>query len=175
MGYRDDSAVAFRYRASLGKLTMAVLFFGATAWWLAVTAAHNDRGLLINRIIPLSVDQATTAYAALATLAGGFTALALVGIFLALFVDRRVVVSADGIVAPRGRFSIRHVDIPLSAVIRVHVEQFQHGRRLAIDHTAGKLTIDESMLNGAGDFEELCGAVAEHIRDERRGRQRRAA
>jgi hypothetical protein len=174
MSARDDVEIEFAYRAPMGPLIIVALFFGAIALSFGALAAHNKRGLVINLIIRLSPDQAAVFYLGLAVLAAALAALALLGIAIALFVARSVVVSADGIVAPRGRLSLRYVAISLRAIVRMHVEEIRDVRYLSIEHTQGRLRIDEAMLVD-GDFEELCATLADHVRGGRSGLRRAAA
>ncbi|MGK6353688.1 hypothetical protein ACMGDH_00510 [Sphingomonas sp. DT-207] len=145
-------------------MALAGLFFAGCAATLGNTASGNDRGLILNGVITLSPDNATTFYWVLTGISGLFVLAALIGLVRAFGAMQEVVLDAHAITAPKSAFGNALSIVPLSTITDLQIMQIKSQRLLIIRHNAGKLTINRSMLPSHDDFDTLVTAIDERRR-----------
>lgn len=150
-------AVRIPYRPGLGRIVLAVVFFGACAAFLRNEARTNDRGLVINGLVELSVSGATVFYW---VLCGSSVALVAAAVFVGLpqwFIPRFVVLEPDAITIPGWGLSTRHYRIPRCDIRGVHVSSYRKYRFLKVLAVGGTRSINSGMLPLEGDFDVILG------------------
>jgi len=95
----------FEYRPKRTAIVLSGGFFGLCAAVLGATAANNDRGVIINRIIELDPEGATTFYWVLTALSGGFVALAAFLAYHRLTSRQRIAFGPAALTVPASRWS----------------------------------------------------------------------
>ena len=140
---------------------LGVIFFGAIAVYAGYSALANERGLIINGLVQLEREGATTFHWVMAAVSAAFVAVALPAFLLGLFSSHRVTLTADEISAPKYAFSREATTVKLSDIKDLTVQVVQNHRFLNIEHPGGKLTINDSFLPDKSAFDKLCSAIAE--------------
>jgi hypothetical protein len=140
-------------------MLLAVAFFGVAALGLARAAIKNDRGLIIDGLIALSQGGATIFFWVLAALSGVFVAVGLAGMLAGRSTPRFVRLTPAELSAPKNGFARQPTSVRLGDIHDVYVQEIKRQRMLTIRHAGGSLTIMQSMLPGAGAFEELHDAL----------------
>jgi hypothetical protein len=87
----------YRQRVRLTRMLAVVLFFGAGTIVIGHIALTNDRGLLIDHLIPLDTSQATVFYYVLTLFSAGFVAVGLGGVLHWLKGDEWLLLDEQGI------------------------------------------------------------------------------
>ncbi len=152
----------YRYRFSvLWALASIVLFGGAFAFFVHL-ALENDRGLVLNRVIELGVEGASTFYAVLAAASAGFVLAGLAGLAMP---ERTLVLSTAGLRVPTG-FLGRTVRYVAFADIRKLDEIDVSGTRFLTLHLGdGKVAINNRMLKNNATFDEVRALVVQGMKD----------
>ena len=158
-----DDTLEYPYRPNPKTMLLAILFFGACAAVMARTAITNDRGLILNSIITMSEQGATTFYWCVAGAAALFVAAGAWGLLAGRNAPRFVRLTPAELSAPKNGFAKEPTVIPLRQIQGMNVQTIQRQRMVTIHHTGGSLTIAQSMLPGAAAFDELCGALAARL------------
>lgn len=119
-------------------------------------ARSNDRRLIINGIIELSVSEATTFYWVMRVLSMGFVVIACLLAVHRLRHQQRIAFTNTSLILPRSRWSqeersINYTDISALSVTKINGQQF-----LNIVHGAGKSAIGASLLPSKKIFNEVC-------------------
>lgn len=151
------------YKPKPGFMALALLFFGAGAWYMAQKAMLNDRGLILNGVIHLEREGASNFYWLIAAVCGVFVAIGVPMLLMGLFSSRRLVLTETDITAPKNGFSRTPKTIKLADIRHLEIQQVQKQRFLELTHADGKFTIMESMLPGPKAFDDLCAAVAARV------------
>lgn len=148
------------YRPKAWTMAWACLFFGAIAALMIVQATSNDRGLVVNGVVHLASRGATVFFWGMAAVCGLFVAVGIPAVWVSLFGAHRLVLTAEGLSAPRSGLSRKATVVPLGSITGLDVQVIQGQRMLNIRHAAGKLTVMQSWLPNEAAFDELLGALA---------------
>lgn len=92
-----DEVLEFRYRPKFSAMLFGTLFFGFCAASLGLEAYSNNKGLIIDRLIHLSPQGATTVYSVLSGASLNFTIMGIVGLIYSFVSDGRIRVSGNEI------------------------------------------------------------------------------
>jgi len=139
---------------------IAILFFTGCTLVLGNVALSNDRGLILNRIIELSKENATIFYWCVTAGSGLLVATGLLGLISGLTSKKEIVLSENGISAPRSGISKKIISVKYSDITELTMQAVQKQRFLNIIHPGGKLTIPQSMLPNKQAFEDLVKIVS---------------
>src|SRR5438132_6347408 len=85
-------------------ILFCAVFFGACSAFMADKATHNTVGLIINGIITLGPNGATTFYWVISALGAGFVLLALLLTVRRIASPQVLEVGTDALLLPHGRF-----------------------------------------------------------------------
>lgn len=152
--------LSYPYRPKPWVMLLASIFFGSVAVFMGREAMANDRGLIINGLIHLETNGATTFYWCIAAIGAAFTAVGIPAFLVGLLSSHRVILTSNDISAPRFGFSLKATTVKLSDIRGQSVQVIEDHRFLNIYHVNGKLTISASFFPNEAAFEELCAAVA---------------
>ena len=145
-------------------IVLCALFFGAGALVLGTKAKGNDRGLIINGLIELSADGATSFYWVLAGLSMGFVVVAGFLAIVRLTVHQRIALSETSITIPRSLWSSEEVEIPFGDIIELSASEVSGQRFLKIVCNGRKFILTASMLPGKEDFDDIGAAVSQGVK-----------
>lgn len=162
-----DDQIEYPYHPSIKMLVLAVIGFAAAGLFLAHTAETNDQGLIIDRVIELSPQNATIFYWVLASLAGGFVAIGLLAMAELSFASEKPVLrlTRDEVIIPPYLFrreprNILYRDITSLSVRDVGRQQFlyiHHGDRK-------KAPINREWLPDKAAYAAVVGFIAEKVK-----------
>ncbi len=155
--------VEFEYRPPYLPNFVLVIFFGTSAWFVALEALSNERGLVVNKVISLSAGEASAIYWALALASLVVVGVGLVGIARAVRGNEFVVVAPNELRAPKSALNGRIVAMKYADIQSLHVETTYAQRSLKIRHKEGSYSIPEAMLPRKEKFEELVQLVSEKV------------
>lgn len=150
----------YPYRPKPWRMLLGAAFFGAIAVFMVHEATTNERGLIINGLIRLGPDGATTFYWCIAAISAVFVAIAVPAFVIGLRSSHRLILTSTDVSAPKFGFSRRPTTVKLSDIKSLDLQVVQQHRFLNIHHANGKLTINASFLPNEAAFDELCTAIA---------------
>ena len=146
----------YPYRPRLGPVLLGMLFFIAAAVMLAMRAATNREGLLINHVIPLSPGQATGFYWVLFVFCLGILALGGTGLYHRLIYRQRLAFTPEGLLVPKARWSGEELFIPYRSITALETVEAPGGQHhLYVVHAAGRQIINSGMLPDKQTFLEI--------------------
>lgn len=148
-------------------MALAGLFFAGCAIVLAQSARLNNRGMIINGIVRLDIDEANIFLWILAGLSVLFVAAGIYGVARSLGPFQEIVIDGKNITAPKGGLSSTIVSVPFASIFDLQIVQVKSQRFLTIRHRDGKLIVNRAMMPSHEDFEELVAEVAERCRAEK--------
>ena len=161
-GERDASrpeVVRYRYVPRLLPMLLATLFFGACLAFYVWRASHNDRGLIINGLITLETEGATTFFAVLALASGGFVLIGAWALAVRLKGPSYLVLDIDHFVLP-SRFGRRPRLLPYASLREIKLVSVQSQSMLQIETDSGKVTVAGIMLASDAQLSEVGEALA---------------
>ena len=155
--------VRYPYKPKIVVFLLSTLFFVGCTLVFANMALTNDRGLLLNKIIEFSTEEATLFYWGLGAASAAFVIIGIAGLLSNFTTKKEVVLTEDGITAPKSGISKKIVSVKFSEITDLYVQSIHRQRLFNIVHQSGKLVIPQSMLPNKQAFEELIDLVAERI------------
>jgi hypothetical protein len=158
-----NATLEYPYRPNARTMGLAIVFFAAAGAVLANTAATNQRELILNGFLHLSVAGATRFYAGLAIAAGLFVVAGVAGLVSGRRTPRFVRLTPTELTAPRSVFAKQPTVIPLANIQGVDVQAIKRQRMLHVYHTQGSLTVMQSMLPIPADFDALHAALLSNL------------
>lgn len=147
----------YEYRLKRERLLPLALLTGAAALFFAYMALTNDRGLIINRIIPLSKNVATVFYAALAIFCGLGSAIGWALIASSASRPHRIAFTKDGLIVPKPLFASGSSEeelIPYGAILDVK-ELAGTTESVVIRHREGSFILQLAMLPDERAYAEI--------------------
>ena len=159
MSFVESEQRAFSYQAKWTALLAGFIFFAASGVSLVSLVDGNDRDLRLTGLIHLTAEQASAFYLLLAAASFVMLAVACMSIVTRVAGSHRLVLTADGVYAPRWLWShdltfIRYADIQSLNRCSIRTHEF-----LTIIHANGRLTISADKLPSPADFADLCSAL----------------
>lgn len=155
--------VRIPYKPNKIIMILAIAFFGACAGFMADIAANNDRGLILNRVIELSPQNATIFYWVIASASMVFVVVGFFALVKSFFTNREIVITETSITSPKSALSKLDVTVNFSDISNVTIQTIQRTRILNIKYSGGKLSILNSMLPNKAAFEELVSQVQARV------------
>ena len=147
------------YKPKTGNAIKMIALFGSLTIFMGFMAATNTMGLIIGGIIELTTDQATLFYVLLTLL----MALLLSGGIWSLAQSRvsktEIVITEEGISAPKHAFSKKLVFIPFEGIIDTKLRKVQKQQFLRIKYQGGNLNIAHNMLPDVDAFDKVVKLV----------------
>jgi hypothetical protein len=160
----SDTHLEYPYKANAWMMLAGIAFFGACAALMAYAALTNDRGLILNGILTFTTDGATRFYGAIAIVSVLFVVVALSALVSSLTRPTSILLTSDGLSAPRHGFTRKRTEIPLQDIVEIGVQTIQRQRFINVYHRTGKLSVAQSMLPNADAFEQLHAALLAIVR-----------
>ncbi|MGK0290936.1 MAG: hypothetical protein ACI86H_002399 [bacterium] len=157
------SSIRFPYQTNKKIILSAIALMGAIAGVFLKLALENDRGLIINRIIKLSVQSATIFYWSLAIFVLSIVVLASFAVIRNIVEKREIILTDTSISSPKSGISSKIISIQFQDIIDIEVQKIQSQQYLYLFYPDGKLTIPQIMLPDKKIFEELVKQVTERI------------
>jgi len=155
----------YEYKSSWAVIIFCAIFFGAGAAVLGNAAATNDRGLVINGIIPLTQNGATTFYWFLCALSIGFVAISALLTVHRLTHHQRIAFTPQSIILPSSRWSSEETTINYDDITSLSGAKVNGQRFLYVFRNDGKqFTIAASLLPTRGSFNEVGELLHHRIR-----------
>lgn len=158
----ENKTYPYKFKASVA--LMGLLFFGFCAFVFSYLALHNDRGLVINRIIQLETGGATIVYWLLFVLAMPFILLSFLILWKGLSNKREILLNDHGITAPKKGLSQKNLTIPYQEISELIIEECQAQYCLKIISNTQKLSIPAIMLPSKVEFEDLVAELNRRIK-----------
>lgn len=154
--------IAYPYKPKTRMMFRGFFFFGVGAVILAFSALTNKKGLVINGLIHLDPQGATTFNWFMAAICAVFAVLAFMLILFGLFSNQFLSLSETELSAPKWLLSPANTIVPFSSIQRLELKTVGKLHFLAVHHTEGKLTIQAQKLPDQEAFAEVCAHLADH-------------
>jgi hypothetical protein len=156
---------SYPYKPKVGTMAAAVLLFGACAAVLAIKASTNDRGLILDSIIELGVENATAFYWVLAVLSLAFAATGLLFFVGSAGGTAHLSITPTEVRIPHGFFRLkRSVNVIPFAEVKEISETTVHGQQFLNLHTPKrKHSLARSMMPSDHAYEEAKKLIAEMV------------
>ena len=153
----------YEYKPKWTTILLCAVFFGLCAVILGAKAQFNNRGLIINGIIELSVYGATVFYWVLCCLSVGFVLIAGVLTIHRLKHQQRIAFTPSSLIVPKSRWSQEEQSIEYRRIKSLSTSKISGQRFLYVTHAEGKHIIVASMLSSKATFDEVCELLAKKI------------
>lgn len=159
----DLAPRSFEYRPNLKAILAAtILCVGGGAFFL-YKAAGNSKGLIINGLIRLGPDGATTFY-----YVAGVILLLLAGLLVCYFapqafMSKRVTLYCDALVLPRRGWSRRHCRVRPEEVLGASIWRNRGLTEVTLRTTQGKFKVNSAWFSSPRDFEAVVGWLFYHV------------
>lgn len=143
----------YEFNVRPGKIILAALFFAVCAAFFFREAITNYRGLIINGIIKLNVEQGTVFYYVLAGLSCLFVLGGIYGLASGIKDRRKLVIYSDGLGIPAQKETVRLYfrDIASAQVVDIYKT-----RSIEIKTAGGKTySIPDVRLGSKAEFDEV--------------------
>lgn len=155
----------YEYKPKWTSIFLGIGFFGAGAA-VCVFAANDNRGLIINRAIHLSADQAKIFWWVICGICLCFVLLAGAMIFQRLRLKQRIKLSSSALIIPKSRWSegeqvIEYNRITGLSNVKEHGQNFLH-----VFHPDGKSSVWASMMPSKADYNDLCELLTKKVDQE---------
>lgn len=152
----NDVEREYPYRPGWMMILMCGGFFTACALVIGLKARGNEEGLVINGIIHLGPNGATTVYWILCGLSIGFVAAAGMLTFHRLTHDQRLAFTSNAILLPASRWSTEETAIPFNEIVKLATAEVSGQRFLYLYRNNNtKFTITGSLLPSKQSFDEV--------------------
>jgi hypothetical protein len=151
----DPPEREYPYRPRWTVIVFSGGFFGFAALVLGYRASNNRRGVIINGIIELGPDGATSFYYVLCALSVGFVIISVFLAFHRLVFKQRLVFGTTTMTVPASRWSSATRQIAYRDIRRLSGMVVSGQTFLYVDHAGGRHTIVASMLPSQEAFEEV--------------------
>lgn len=157
------NTVRYPYKPKVVIFLFATVFFAGCALVLGNVAINNERGLILNRIFEFSAGAATVFYWCLTAASGLFIILGLMGLIFGLTSRKEIIITENGITAPKSGLSKKNISISFSDITNINIQSVQKQELLNIFYKDGKLTIPQSMLPNKQSFDELVNLLSVRV------------
>jgi hypothetical protein len=155
----------YEYKPRWKPIVLGIAFFGLAAVFLGSEAAHNDRGLVINRFIELGPEGATAFYWMLTACGVGFV---VIGVLLAhhrTTYQQRLVFGTAAVTVPASRWSREVKEIVYREIWKLSTATVGSQRFLYVLYAGGRYTITAAMLPSTELFEEVCELLTAKVQE----------
>jgi hypothetical protein len=153
--------IAYPYKPKTRMMFRGFFFFGAGAVILAFSALTNKKGLVINGLIHLDPQGATTFNWFMAAGCAVFAGLAFMLILFGRFSNQFLSLSETELSAPKWLLSPANTIVPVSSIQRLELKSVGQQHFLKVHHADGTLTITAANLPDAEAFAEVCAQLAD--------------
>ncbi len=154
----------FEYKPSWTIIALAIVFFGACAIVLGISAFSNDGDLVINGIIHLSKGSATICYWVLCAMSLGFVVLAILMTIHRLTHHQRIAFTPQSILLPNSWWSSEEATVDYEDISTIAVTEINGQWILCIICDDGKrFTISASLLPTRESFDEVCDRLIDRV------------
>jgi hypothetical protein len=159
----SGTTLEYPYKANAWMMLACIAFFGGIAVMMGHEASTNDRGLILNGILELSVEGASRFYWGVAVVSMLFVPVAVFGLVSRFVNPMSVLLTSTELSAPKNGFTRKRTAIPLQDIVEIGVQTVQKQRFMNIYHRTGKLSVAQSMLPNAEAFETLYAALVAKV------------
>lgn len=149
-----ENEITFKYQSKWKSLLLVILFFALCAIALFHEASTNNRGLIIEEIITLSVQSATIFYYVLSVFAALGIIIGIVGIFSSQKIKFLVFTETEIRIPPVGIQKNESV-IPIKEIISLNETNINGQVMLFIKTKQKKAVIQRSMLENKAVYEQV--------------------
>ncbi len=153
----------YAYRPGSMPVVFGTVFFGLGTLFLGAEAWHNERGLVIERIIELGLKVATAFYWVCCGCCGGAWAFFMFLAWHQTVVKQRLVFGATAMRVPASRWSAEEKEIAYRDISAIAEAQFSGQRFLYVIHSSGKFIITSAWLPSKAAFDEIYKLLAAKI------------
>ena len=155
-----NAIAAFPYKPGVGKLILAVMFFGWCSYYLQYAARTNNRGLIIDGIY-LNAHGASIFYAVMAIVSAALVVWALIAMVFSLTSNGELRLTETELQIPRGIFQGACI-IPFNSIRSTQLTRRRGYGFFKIQSDFRKVTINSTWLP-YGAFDQVCTIVAERM------------
>jgi len=168
----NDVEREYEYKPKWTLILFSGVFFGLGTVVLGAKATANERGLILNGIIELGVDNATVFYWVLTALSCGFVLAAVFLAYHRVAIRQRLMFGPVSMTVPASRWSRDVKHIAYRAIRELSATAINGQRFLYVTHSGGNYIINAGMLASKAVFEEVCEMLATKVREVRTTEQR---
>ena len=147
----------YPYKPSALMMLLGALFFGVCGVVLFRSAQTNESGLTVD-FVTLGPSEATGFLWFLVAASIGFVLVALVGLYVSLTSQARIVLTATTLTVPR-LLSSRSIVIPLASITLLEHISVGRQRFVRVRHGGGKVDIAKSKFADTAAFEDFQAAL----------------
>lgn len=150
-----DEIIEYQYRAKPWVMLGVISFFGACAMIMGYAALTNDRGLILNGVITLSIKGATIFYWCVAAVSVFFVIFALLAFIAGMVNPMSIRLTATELFAPKHGFTHKSTILKLHEINKVNIQTVQKQRFMTVYTQDEKMSIAQSMLPNSEAFDSL--------------------
>ena len=165
----------YEYKTKWTAIVLCAAFSGLCTVVHGSKALSNDRGLIINHIIELGTDGATTFYWFLTSGSAGFVVATAFLAYHRVAFRQRITFGPAGVTIPASRWSRDKKEIAYRNIQALSPATLGGQYFLYVMHSGGKYVITASMLTSKAVFEEVRDLLAAKVREARLAEQRHAS
>jgi hypothetical protein len=169
-----DEVREYEYRPKWTMIVFCGAFFALCTAVIASKAANNDRGVVINHIIELGPEGATTFYWGLAALCAAFVVIAVFLAYHRVVFKQSLLFGPAVLIVPASQWSRAQKEIAYRDIHKLSERSVYGQRFLIIACAGGKYTVNASMLPSKSAFEEVRELLNTKIRESQTAPQRQA-
>jgi hypothetical protein len=152
------------YDAKWHTLVLGLVLFGACTWFFAEKAVNNDRGLIINGIIPLDLQAATIFYWVFAVVSGLFVAACVFAGVSRVTTPKVLELDEEGMTLPGGLFQRNSRRIRYADIVKLAEQQVSRQRFLYITTKEKRHSLVASRLPDNETYVALAQLLAAQLR-----------
>jgi hypothetical protein len=145
----------YPYNAKLSLVILGGLMFGGASYFFIDTAIHNDRGLIINHIIPLDTHDATIFYWVLAALSVGFVIVLIMALIRRYSDPKFLELDETCITLPHGMLQRELSRIDYCNIVGLSETKVSRQTLLHLHTRERKYTLAASLLPNKKLYEEI--------------------
>lgn len=156
----------YEYKPSWLIILLCGGMFGLATVFFGVRANSNDRGLIINRVVELSENEATIFYWVFCFLSFCFVAITIALTVHRLKFRQRIALTPTGIIVPASRWSADEKHIEYKNISALSESNVSGQTFLYLFHSDGKYIINRSMLPSKKLYREIVELLEQRIKQQ---------
>ena len=153
------SEVKYPYKPKPLLFIVVTVFFAGCAAILSKVASSNTQGVTFNRLLELSVENATLFYWCLVVASAIFVLIGIFGIYAGLTSKNEIILTETGFSAPIRPIGNKLVTINYSDITHLAPIKVQGQKMLKIEHTNGNATILQNALSNKQVYNEVINTI----------------
>ncbi|QVL31259.1 hypothetical protein KIH39_20790 [Telmatocola sphagniphila] len=162
-----DEIQEYAYRPKFKTILIMLILGALGAIFASSKAVHNNRRLIIFRIIELDPSEASIFYWILAAFCAAIVLTSLALTYHRMTFHQRVVIGPQSIIVPASRWSHEEKEIEYRNIINLSRSEINKLLIIYIMHTGGKNHINADFMPSKAAYEECCELITSRVRASR--------